>query len=156
MHIPGTADPEGPLDAEGADEPRAFVLQARVFLVIGGFMIAAATGYGAWTREPAGTALLALSGGLAFTTAGYLAWPRHGHSVQEDGAADQAVSTAPEQPVEAEPWFPSASIWPFAVGAAAFLFANGILLGLWLLLPSGFVLAAAICGFAAQSRRRTS
>jgi len=155
--IPGTADPEGPLDEEGADEARAFVVQTRMFSYIGVFMFVVSVGYGAWTREPAGSAMLALAGGLATVTAAYLGWPRHPHR------ADAAAQTAERQEREGTavtdrddetPWFPAASVWPFAVAFAVFLVANGLLLGLWLFLPAGAVLFAAVYGFVAQSRRR--
>jgi hypothetical protein len=104
------------------------------------FLVAVSIGYGAWTREYAGATLLLLSGGLTGTCGAYLGWrrppPGPGH-----GDADH-------------PWFPDASIWPFAVGASIALVANGLLLGLWLLLPAAAVLAASLGGFAAQSRRR--
>jgi hypothetical protein len=145
--IPGTALPQGEVDAEGADEKRAFALQTRVFAFIGLFMFVVSIGYAAWTQEPAGSALLALAGGLATTTAAYLGWPRHPvpdeDRVRSIDARDEA------------PWFPEASIWPFAMGLAVFLVANGILLGLWLLIPASFVLAFAVTGFVLQSRRRS-
>lgn len=139
--IPGTALPEGEVDAEGADERRAFVIQTRVFTLVGMFFFVVSVGYGVWTQEPAGSAMLALAGGLATVTAAYLGWPRK--ATDEAGAADDA------------PWFPEASIWPFAVAAAAFLVANGLLLGLWLLLPAGLVMFFAVAGFVTQSRRRS-
>ncbi len=142
--IPGTALPEGEVDAEGADEQRAFSVQARVFALIGLFMFVASVGYAAWTQEPAGSAMLALSGGLATVTAAYLGWPRKADGAgAETGAGDET------------PWFPEASIWPFAVAGGAFLVANGILLGLWLLLPAGLVMFFAVAGFVTQSRRRS-
>lgn len=150
MGIPGTADSEGPLDEEGADEARAFVVQTRMFSYIGVFMFVISVGYGAWTREPAGSAMLALAGGLATVTAAYLGWPR---KAAADGP-HEGEGAAPTDRNDETPWFPSASVWPFAVAFAVFLAANGLLLGLWLFLPAGAVLFAAVYGFVAQSRRR--
>lgn len=142
--IPGTANPEGEVDQEGSDEARAFVVQTRVFGVVGAFLFALSIGYGLWTGEAAGGVMLALAGGLATLTAAYLGWPRKGHAVP-----------APQVGADETPWFPAASIWPFAVAGAAFLVANGILLGLWLLLPAAVVMFFAIAGFVVQSRRRS-
>lgn len=138
--IPGTALPQGTVDDEGADEARAFHVQVRTFGYIGLFMFVVSVGYGIWTQEPAGSAMLALAGGLATITAAYLGWPKHAHGAPAAG--------------DETPWFPGPTIWPFAVGVAMFLFANGVLLGVWLLLPASAVLFAAVVGFVAQSRRR--
>ena len=63
--------------------------------------------------------------------------------------------TRPQQPAgDEEPWFPAASGWPFALGGALVLVANGLLLGLWLLLPAAALLAYALAGFIQQSRVR--
>jgi hypothetical protein len=126
-------------DGDEADEAQAFTVQARMFGGLAAFLVAVSIGYGVWTREYAGTVLLLLTGALAGLCGAYLGWrPR------QRGAGGHAD----------EPWFPSGSIWPFAIGAGAALVANGLLLGLWLALPAGVALAAAIGGFAAQSRRR--
>jgi hypothetical protein len=143
--IPGTATPVGPLDPEGADEAKAFTVQARVFGGLAVFLVAVSIGYGIWTKEYAGTVLLLLTGALTGLCGAYLGWRRR-EPPGGDGAGDDAGDD--------EPWFPAGSIWPFAVGVGAALVGNGLLLGLWLLLPAGVALAAAIGGFAAQSRRR--
>jgi hypothetical protein len=142
--IPGTATPVGPLDPEGADEAKAFTVQARVFEGLAVFLVAVSIGYGIWTKEYAGTTLLLLTGALTGMCGLYLGWRRRQRQEGEHQAAAE----------DEEPWFPAGSIWPFAIGAGAALVGNGLLLGLWLLLPAGVALAAAIFGFAAQSRRR--
>ena len=142
--IPGTASPTEPLDAEGADERHAFTVQVRVFAGLALFLVALSVGYGIWTREYAGTTLLLLTAGLTGLNAVYLWWRRPLRTAGEasTGEADD------------EPWFPVGSIWPFAIGVGVVLVGNGLLLGLWLFLPSVVVLAAAVWGFAGQSRRR--
>ncbi len=147
--IPGTAMPEGEVDEEGADERRAFTLQTRVFTAIGLFLFVISVGYAAWTQEAAGSAMLALAGGLATVIAAYLGWPRKAGT--GESGTDEAGGG---EPGDESPWFPEASIWPFVVAGAAFLVANGLLLGLWLLLPAGLVMFFAVAGFVTQSRRR--
>jgi hypothetical protein len=128
-------------DPEGVDEAQAFTVQARVFGGLAVFLVILSIGYGIWTKEYAGTTLLLFTGALTGLCGAYLGWRRRQRL--SHGDADD------------EPWFPAGSIWPFAVGAAAALVGNGLLLGLWMLLPAGVALAAAIGGFAAQSRRRS-
>jgi hypothetical protein len=131
-------------DAGRADESPGFDIQARMFTFIGVFLTVLSLVYGFWTKEAAGSTLLALGSGLAFTTGAYLGWrkPPAGADV------DQA------QHDEVEPWFPDASIWPFAMGAGLALVGNGLLLGTWLLLPSAIFLFYTLTGFVVQTRRR--
>ncbi len=130
-------------DAGRTDDSPGFDVQARIFTAIGVFVTVVSIVYGFISYEWAGTVMLSLTSGLAFLTGAYLGWRKPSHGTVED--AEHA---------DDEPWFPSASIWPFAVGAGAALVANGLLLGTWLLAPSVVVLAYAVAGFVLQSRRR--
>lgn len=51
-------------------------------------------------------------------------------------------------------YLPHASVWPFLIGVATFLIANGLILGTWFLVPGGLLMLAALIGFGRQSRRR--
>ena len=51
-------------------------------------------------------------------------------------------------------YLPHASIWPFWIGAAAFLVTNGLILGTWFLVPGGVLLVVGVAGFIRQSRAR--
>lgn len=137
-------------DTRRTDDSPGFDIEARMFTAIGAFLFLLSIIYGFLTEEAAGTTMLVLAGGLSTLTAAYLGLhkPPAGTSV-----AEAAHVTSQEG---GEPWFPGASIWPFAIGAGAVLVANGILLGLWMLLPSGLVLSGAIIGFSRQSRQRVS
>jgi len=133
-------------DDGSADDSPGFDIQARIFAAIGSFMTLVSVGYGLISREWAGTTMLALASGLAFTVGAYVGWnkPPGGTSVDEA-----------QHPQEAdEPWFPTASGWPFALALGMVLVANGLLLGLWLLLPAAAFLAYAVAGFVRQSRFR--
>ncbi len=146
-----TGKPEGARDDAGrTDDSPGFDIQARMFTGIGAFLFLISIVYGFISKEPAGTTMLVLAGGLATLTAAYLGL----HKPPPDVGVDQ--SAEPADGGIGVPWFPHASIWPFAVGVGAVLVANGILLGLWMLLPAGLVLSGAIIGFSRQSRQRVS
>ncbi len=59
----------------------------------------------------------------------------------------------PSEGAEAQ-YLPHASIWPFWIGAAAFLLSNGLILGTWFLVPGGALLVVGVAGFIRQSRAR--
>ena len=52
-------------------------------------------------------------------------------------------------------YLPHASIWPFWIGVAAFLMTNGLVLGIWFLVPGTLVMIAGLVGFIRQSRARS-
>jgi hypothetical protein len=130
---------------EELENGRGFAIQAVMFALIGGFLVAVAAVYWFLTYEDAGSVMLALSGALALTVAAYLGWRKPAHRVPPAGTAE---------PPDEEPWFPAASGWPFALGIGFVLVANGLLLGLWLLLPAAAFLTYALAGFIQQSRVR--
>ena len=131
------------------DEHKAAVTQGRMFAGLTTFAVIAAVIYGFLSHEPAGTTLLLLTGGLTGLCGIYITWNRRpapsGHVAIGDNGAQADAD---------EPWFPHASPWPFAIAVSAVLAANAVLVGVWLLLPAGVLLAASIAGFAAQSRHR--
>lgn len=139
---------DGRDDLGRTDESPGFDIQARVFAGIGAFLFVASVVYGFWTYEWAGTTMLVLAGGFATLVAAYLGVnkPTAGATVAEAEHGQEADAEAP--------WFPAASLWPFLMGIGAALFANGLLLGTWLLFPAAVVLLYAIGGFVRQSRRR--
>ncbi|MBV9952621.1 MAG: cytochrome c oxidase subunit 4 [Acidimicrobiia bacterium] len=132
-------------DAGREDDSPGFDIQARLFGFIGGFLFVIATVYWLLTYEHAGSVMLLLAGALAMTVAAYLGWQKPPRSTSVDEAEDAG---------DEEPWFPAASGWPFALAIGIVLVANGLLLGLWLLLPAGAFLAYAVAGFILQSRVR--
>jgi Cytochrome c oxidase subunit IV len=144
----GVRTPDNPErdDAGREDDSPGFDIQARLFAFVGLFVGAVSLLYGFLTYEWAGTVMLSLTSILAFVIGGYLGWkkPPKGTGVEEAEHGQDAE----------EPWFPAASGWPFALGAAVVLVANGLLLGLWLLLPASAFLAYAVAGFIQQSRVR--
>jgi hypothetical protein len=144
----GLSTPDSPQrdDAGRTDEDAGFATQARIFALIALWMSAASLLYGVLTHEWAGTTMLAVSGLLVFTIAGYVGWkgPAPGTPVDE--------GEPPDEPDE--PWFPVSSGWPIVLALGLVLLGNGLLLGLWLLAPAAAVTAFALAGFVAQSRAR--
>jgi hypothetical protein len=133
-------------DAGREDDSPGFDIQARLFGFIGAFLLVTSAVYWFITYEDAGSVMLLLAGALAMTVAVYLGWNKPPKSVSVDEVESSDTDEAP--------WFPAASGWPFALGIGMVLAANGLLLGLWLLLPAAAFLVYAIAGFILQSRVR--
>lgn len=118
------------------------VVPWRLFLAIGVFMAFLAILYWFTSYEDAGTALLALAGVLALWFGVYL-WLQ-----QRRAAAGQADDDG--GPL----YLPHASAWPFAIGLGSATIANGLVLGIWVIVPGVALLALGIGGFIHQSRHR--
>lgn len=116
--------------------------EALVFVGIGSYLVLAAVAYGLLAQEPAGTTMLALAGALGLLIGSYLRRPQ---DARRGDLADAGSG---------DPYLPHASIWPFAMGLASFVTANGLALGLWALLPGAVMLGASVVGFCRQSRYR--
>jgi hypothetical protein len=112
----------------------------RAYVALGALIALIAAVYWFTSYEDAGTTMLLLSACLAVFIGGYLALA--------------ARRTTAHHGDEAEPYLPHASAWPFFVGVAALVTANGLALGLWALVPGAIALAGALIGYAGQSRRR--
>jgi len=91
--------------------------------------------------------MLALASGLVLTIGGYVGWQKP--------VPGPPLDEVTGQPEDEQPWFPTASGWPFALALGIVLVANGLLLGLWLLLPAAAFLGFAVGGFIRQSRLRS-
>jgi hypothetical protein len=115
----------------------------RMFLFIGGFMVFLAVLYWFTAYEDAGTVMLALSAVLALWFGSYL-WLQQRRA---DRGGDDAVAGE-------APYLPVASAWPFAIGLGAATVANGLVLGIWVIVPGVAVLVLGIGGFIHQSRHR--
>ena len=53
-----------------------------------------------------------------------------------------------------EEYLPHASVWPFAIGLGVATIANGLVLGIWVVIPGLGILALGIGGWVLQTRRR--
>jgi Cytochrome c oxidase subunit IV len=164
--VPGTEGPRGH-EARPPVDDRA--VPWRVFLAVGTFVLVIGAIYWATAYEESGTVMLILAAVLALWIAAYL-WlgtrsraaerlepdatvgrPQAGATVGE--AAATGVAAAAEAPPAAH-YLPHASVWPFAIGLGAATVANGLVLGLWVIVPGVLLMALGIGGFVRQTRRR--
>ena len=121
---------------------RDLLVQWRIFGGIAVFMAAIGTLYWFTAYEEAGTAMLALSSGLALLVGVYL-WRQ-----------DRPASPSAAAHHEADEYLPAASIWPFGIGVSAFLTFNGLILGLGYAVPGVILMTISLAGFIRQSRAR--
>lgn len=156
--VPSTL--KGPHDEADVSEPAAtdVRVQARMFVGIAVFFGLTAALYWFTSYEDAGTAMLVVSAGLGGLAGGYL-WVQDRKASGSSGggtgvgtAGDTEDGTVVTTP--AEPYLPHASVWPLGIGAAAFLLCNGLILGIWFLVPGVLLGAVSVVGYCAQSRRR--
>jgi uncharacterized membrane protein len=118
-------------------------VEARMYLVIAGFLAVAFAVYLLASYEWAGTVLLLVGAVMGVFLGGYL----------ERQARLRTDAAAVEHPGGGE-YLPHASIWPFGLGVGALLMANGLALGLWAVLPGAALMAGSVWGFARQSKFR--
>jgi Cytochrome c oxidase subunit IV len=149
--VTGPGGPDGPGDrpaatteGPGGHEARSptddRAVPRRVFLAVAGFYGVLAAIYGATAYEWAGTVMLVIATVLGVWCAAYL-W------LQLRPAAVAGAEAG-------EPWLPHASVWPFVIGLGAATVLNGLVLGLWVIVPGAALMALGIGGFVLQSRRR--
>ena len=119
-------------------------VQWQLFGAVAGFIALIAVVYWFASYEDAGTTMLALASGLALLCGGWL-------YLQDRRAADQATSR--DVGTHAD-YLPTASVWPLGIGVGAALTTNGLILGWPYAVPGAALLALAVAGFVAQSRRR--
>ena len=131
---------------EDADAEKAGMrVEARMYLVIAGFLAVAFVIYLLASYEAAGVVLLLLGAVMGVFMGGYL---ERQARLRTDPAAGAAAEPAGE-------YLPHASIWPFGLGVGALLMANGLALGLWAVLPGAALMAGSLWGFARQSKLRS-
>ena len=119
-------------------------VQWQLFLGVAAFIALLAAVYWFVSYEDAGTTMLALSCGLALLFGSWL--------YLQDRRSAHAPETEEDAPGE---YLPASSVWPLGVGVGAALTLNGLILGWGYAVPGAALLALAVAGFVAQSRRRT-
>lgn len=157
----GPAGVEGPAGHE-ADPPIVDPkVPTRIFLFVGLFLLALGILYGATAYEESGTVMLLGGGALGLWIGAYL-WLQLRAGTDDDEAAGPDTATARVPSAAAEGvvveheglYLPHASAWPFAIGLGAATLANGLVLGLWVIVPGVALMAIGIGGFVRQTRRR--
>jgi uncharacterized membrane protein HdeD (DUF308 family) len=110
------------------------------------FFAIVATVYGLLSRDPAGTAVLAVSGAMALVISFYFGYRSHrfGPRPQDRHDADIADGAGPVA------FFSPRSHAPLGVALAASILALGIVFGLWLTLLGAAMLAASLLGLVFQ------
>jgi hypothetical protein len=94
------------------------------------FFLLLAIVYGAATYEPAGAIMLLLCAAAAFVAV----IPLHGRRRRRGAAEPTAHAPA------------AVSLWPFIIGAGAVLMVDGLVLGLWLLVPGAALVVRGLVG----------
>ena len=146
--MPGTEGPRGHELRPPVDDRK---VPWRVFVSIGVFVAVIAAIYAGTAYEGAGTVMLIVASVLALWVGSFL-WlkEREQEAAGEGGHEPEAMAPAST----AAHYLPHASAWPFAIGLGAATLANGLVLGLWVIVPGVILMAIGIGGFVRQTRRR--
>lgn len=121
----------------------------RIFAAVGAFTAVIGVVYWGLAYEEAGTVMLLLTGALGLWCGVYL-WL---HARQLDAWGGPEHEPVGGDHVAAQ-WLPHASVWPLGIGVGLALVLNGLIIGVWFLIPGVIVLLLSIFGFAIESRRR--
>jgi hypothetical protein len=126
----------------------------RVFLSVGAFVLVLGAIYWGTAYEESGTVMLIMAAVLSLWIGAYLWLRTRGPSAEPVEAPSGGEATAVRQPDEAAHYLPHASVWPFTIGLGAATVANGLVLGVWLIVPGAALMILGIAGFVRQTRRR--
>ncbi|MBW3574164.1 MAG: cytochrome c oxidase subunit 4 [Actinobacteria bacterium] len=138
---------------DGDPQRTGMRVQATIFTGIATFLLLAGAVYAAGSSEDAGTTMLLLSSAMALMIGAYLAVQSRKRTDPAQGAAP--APDGPTEPASAEgAYLPHASVWPFAMGMGLVVMANGLVLGMWALVPGALLAGTSLWGYARQSRRR--
>lgn len=168
--IEGTEGPGGHEAGPPTVDPK---VPARVFLFVGLFLSGLGIFYWATAYEESGTVMLLGGGALGLWIGVYL-WGQLRAGTRADESGTDHPAPGGTSAVDAEGarragaaghavgpvvehqglYLPHASAWPFAIGLGAATLANGLVLGLWVIVPGVALMAIGIGGFVRQTRRR--
>lgn len=125
--------------------------EMRVFLGVTMFFVVIGVVYWFTSYEEAGSVMLAASAVMGLV-AGVSIWllSRHAPARVED-RPDATIADG-AGPVDV---FPLQSIWPFAVGLSAAVFASGFAFGVWLVMVGGAAFVLSIFGYVLEARNET-
>ena len=120
--------------------------EAMLFGGVAVFFGAAATLYGLWSSDPAGTAALVVAFGMGALVSFFCAvqYGRRGRRPQDRTEAEVADAAGPLE------FFPPHSPWPVVTALGFAVAATGVVFGLWLFLIGFGVLARGVLGLVLQ------
>jgi hypothetical protein len=118
----------------------------RIFLAMGALVGLLAVIYWFTAYEDAGTVLLALSAVLALWYGVFL-WIK-ARQADREGTLEEGTHGA------GAPYLPNASVWPLALGLGMALVLDGLVLGIWVIVPGVGLVALGVVGLIRQSRNR--
>lgn len=126
----------------------------RAFLATGAGLGVMFVVYWVTSYEAAGTVLLAGGSVLALVAGAYMTWaaPR----AATERAVAQQREPGPRLPVEVGGHLGHRSVWPLVMALGAALVGLGVLVGWWVAVVGGEVLAVCLVGVVAGYRHRTS
>ncbi|MFJ5534801.1 cytochrome c oxidase subunit 4 [Streptomyces sp. NPDC093261] len=125
-------------------------IEALLFGGVALFFAGAAALYGAWSGDPAGTAVLIVAFGMAGVVSFFCAvqYRRRGRRPQDRTDAKVADAVGPLE------FFPPHSAWPIITALGFAMAALGVVYGLWLFLIGAGVLARGVLGLVFQYATR--
>jgi hypothetical protein len=106
-----------------------------VFNIFGVFGAVCAVVYWYFSRDPTGTAALALSGGLGFLIGGYLLFTGRRVGMRPQDLHDAEVADGAGELGH----FTPGSYYPFFIAASASLVGMGFIFGVWLIVLGGLM-----------------
>lgn len=131
---------------------RGLWIEAMIFMGVAGFFFLTAIVYGIWSKEPAGTVALALTGGLGLIISSFLWFTarRLDRARPEDDSDAEVADGAGDMG-----FFSPHSYWPFALaGAAAFTAVAVAFWLVWLLVIAASLLLMTVMGLLFEYQRR--
>ncbi|MFG2794740.1 cytochrome c oxidase subunit 4 [Streptomyces sp. NPDC048419] len=125
-------------------------VESMLFGGVAVFFGGAAALYGWWSRDPAGSAALAIAFLMAALVSFFCAvqYRRKGRRPQDRRDAEVADASGPVE------FFPPKSPWPLITALGFAITATGVVYGLWLFLIGFGVLARGVVGMVFQYARR--
>lgn len=118
-------------------------IEGRLFLAVGIFLFVVTGVYWLLSKDPTGTALLLLSGGLGAMIAFFLLFTAGRMDPRPEDRADAEISDGAGE----LGFFSPHSYWPITVAAGAGLIGLGVIFGTWLMLLGLVLVVVTATGF---------
>jgi hypothetical protein len=125
--------------------------EVRVFFGVTAFFVVIGIVYWFTSYETAGSVMLAASALMGLVAGGSIWGLSRKTAPRVEDRSDASIADG-AGPVGI---FPLQSIWPFAVGLSAAVFASGFAFGVWLVMVGGAAFVLSIFGYIAEARRDT-